>query len=127
MITDKVSDLITRIRNAQSAGHKTVGVMNRRISRSILDVLQKEGYIDSYEVVDNFQLKIKLRYVDGEGVIKVIERVSKPGCKKYVSLRKFKPFFNGLGMNILSTSKGVLPDYEARKENVGGEILFRVF
>jgi len=127
MITDKIGDLLTRIRNALKAGHEFIVVQDRKLARVILDLLQREGYINSYEASENFKLKIHLKYVDYEPAIKIIERMSTPGCRKYMSIREFQPYFNGLGINVLSTSKGLLTDYQAKRENVGGELLFRVF
>jgi len=127
MITDKIADCLTRIRNALKAGHEFTLVQDRKLTRVILDLLQKEGYIESFEAYENYKLKINLKYVDGAPAIKRIERVSKPGCRKYVSVDEFKAYFNGLGVNVLSTSKGIISDYQAKKENVGGELLFRVF
>lgn len=128
MITDRVGDLITRIRNAQRVGHKVVSVYKSKFNNKILDVLKSEGYIEDYKNQDEgFMTEVKLRYADGQSCIKKIERVSTPGRRVYSQVRDFKPYFNGLGVNILSTSRGVMSDYEAIKHNVGGEILFRVF
>ncbi|USO02400.1 MAG: 30S ribosomal protein S8 [Alphaproteobacteria bacterium] len=127
MITDKIADCLTRIRNALKAGHKFTLVQDRNLTRVILEVLQKEGYIESFEPQENYKLKINLKYVDGAPAIRIIERVSKPGCRKYISVGDLAPYFNGLGVNVLSTSKGIISDHQAKKENVGGELLFRVF
>jgi len=127
MISDKIGDALTRIRNGQSAKFKTVKVMNRKLTRAILDVLVAEGYITSYKAIDDFTLEITLKYVNNEGAIKIIERISKPGCRRYASVNSFKPYFNGLGTVVLSTSHGVMADYAAKSKNIGGELLFRVF
>lgn len=128
MITDKVADLITRIRNAQRVEHKVVQVYKSNFNNKILDVLQSEGFIEAYQnQEDGHMTDVKLRYTDGQPCIKRIERVSKPGRRVYSQVRDFKPYFNGLGVNVLSTSRGVMSDYEAIKHNIGGEILFRVF
>lgn len=128
MITDRVADLITRIRNAQRAGHKIVQVYKSNFNNKILDVLQAEGYIEAYQnQADSYMTDVKLRYHDDQPCIKRIERVSTPGRRVYSQVRGFQPYFNGLGVNVLSTSRGVMSDYEAIKHNVGGEILFRVF
>lgn len=127
MISDKIADCLTRIRNALKAGHEFTLVKDTKLIRSILEVLKQEGFIEAYEPAENYHVKIVLKYVDKEPAIKLIERVSKPGCRKYVAIRDFKPYFNGLGVNVLSTSKGVMSDFQAKKENIGGELLFRVF
>ena len=127
MMTDKIADLITRIRNGLSVNREFAMTKDRKLTRALLDLLQREGYIESYESVTQSDLQIKLKYVDQTPAIKVIERVSKPGCRKYVAVKDFKPFYNGLGINVLSTSKGIMSDFEAKKENIGGELLFRVF
>ena len=127
MMTDKIADLITRIRNGLRVNHEFVLVKNRKLTIALLDLLQKEGYISGYEPTENNNLKVILKYVDHRPAIKVIERISKPGCPKYVAIKDFKPYFNGLGINVLSTSKGIMSDYQAKEENVGGELLFMVF
>lgn len=127
MLTDKIGDLITRIRNGFKAGHDHVVVGDRKFTRAILELLQKEGYIAGFEVAENYHLKVNLKYVDDAPSLRIIERISKPGCRKYIAVKDFKPYYNGLGINVLSTSKGVMSDFQAKKENIGGELLFRVF
>ena len=127
MLTDKIGDLITRIRNGFNAGHQHVFVRDRKFTRAILTLLEKEGYLAGFEVAENYSLKVNLKYVDHRPSLRVIERVSKPGCRKYIAVKDFKPYYNGLGVNVLSTSKGIMSDFEAKKANIGGELLFRVF
>lgn len=129
MLSDRVGDLITRIRNAQRAGHATVVVYNTKFNRNILDVLVSEGYIESYAGLENdpYKMVVGLKYFNGLPGIRKIERVSKPGCRVYSQVREFKPYYNGMGIHVISTSRGVMSDFEAIKLKIGGEILFRVF
>jgi len=128
MITDKVGDLITRIRNAQRVGHEGVRVYSSKFNTAILGVLKREGYIDSYKNLEGtYMTEVKLKYDEGQPCIRKIERVSTPGRRVYAQIREFKPVFNGCGVNVISTSKGVMSDYEAICQKVGGEILFKVF
>ncbi len=131
MMTDPLGDMLTRIRNAQRAKKSEVVSPASRLRESVLEVLKKEGFIDSFERynvktgIDN--LKIKLKYFEGNSVIKEIYRVSTPGRRVYSSVNDLPRVYNGLGISIVSTPKGVMSDYDARKENVGGEILCQVF
>lgn len=129
--TDPIGDLITRIRNGQSARKSMVVTPASKAREAVLDVLKREGYINGYETTElrkNVkQTRIDLRYVDGAGVIAKIERVSKPGRRVYQPIADLPRYFNGLGISVLSTSRGVLSDQEAREQNVGGEVLIRVF
>lgn len=128
-MNDILSDTITRIRNAQRAGLEVVQTKDSKLVRNVLEVLSKEGYIAGFEKSDKaaYQLEVKLKYYEGNPVIKEISRVSKPGRRSYMKIGKMPTFYNGLGIAILSTSKGVVSDYEARQANVGGEILCSVF
>jgi len=130
-MTDPISDLLTRIRNACSAKHEKVEVPNSKIKIAILEVLKKEGYIAEYNVIDgNTQgiISISLKYTeDMLPVIKRLERVSKPGLRNYVETRKVPRVLSGLGTAIISTSKGVMTGREAKKLNIGGEYLCRVW
>ena len=128
---DPLGDMLTRIRNAQMRKTAKVSTPGSRLRKNVLDVLQAEGYIRGYSTVDyengRSEFEIELKYYDGEPVIREIERISKPGRRVYVSLRDIPRVANGLGVSILSTPKGVMSDAEARDQNVGGEILCRVF
>jgi small subunit ribosomal protein S8 len=130
-MTDPVADMITRIRNGQNARLFTVTSPHSQLREDVAKVLQGEGYINNYDVVDGEdgfkQLKVELRYVDGKGVIKTIKRVSKPGRRVYSKIKELQSFYNGLGIYILSTPQGVMSDHDARKTNVGGEVLCSVF
>jgi small subunit ribosomal protein S8 len=128
---DPIGDMIARIRNAAERRRSKVLTPASRMRQRVLDVLQTEGYIRGYSrglTADGFaQFEIELKYFDGESVIAEIARVSKPGRRVYTSIGDLKPVKNGLGMSILSTSKGVMSDTAARDANVGGEVLCRVY
>lgn len=129
-MTDPISDMLSRIRNGQMAGKATVNVPTSGVKRSILEVLTAEGYINGYSDVAEAQhptLVVELKYVGGKPVISEIDRVSKPGLRKYAKSKKVPAHRNGLGITIITTSKGVMTDTQAREQNVGGEILCRVF
>ena len=130
-MTDPVGDLLTRIRNGQSARLDSVTVPASKMRSNVLDVLQREGYIRGYARVDyaggKSEFEIELKYFDGEPVIKDIKRVSTPGRRVYSSVKDLPTVANGLGVAILSTPKGVMSDSRARTENVGGEILCSIF
>lgn len=130
-MNDPIGDMLTRIRNAQARKREKVATPASRLRARVLDVLQSEGYIRGYtasEFIDGkSEFTIELKYYDDQPVIKLIERVSKPGRRVYASVDTLPRIANGLGLSILSTSKGVMPDYEAREKNVGGEILCKVF
>ena len=130
-MTDPLGDLLTRIRNGQRAHKPVVQSPASKIRANVLEVLQREGYIRGYsreEVRPGVaELKIELKYVDGEPVIREITRVSKPGRRIYSRIADLPRIYNGLGIAILSTPRGVMSDNEARVANVGGEVLCRVF
>ncbi len=130
-MTDPLGDLLTRIRNAQTRGRTTVKTPASSLRRRVLDVLQAEGYIRGYSQAEfatgKNEFEIALKYSDGEPVIREIQRVSKPGRRVYSSVKNIPMIHNGLGISILSTPKGVMADHEARDQNVGGEVLCRVF
>ena len=130
-MTDPLGDMLTRIRNAQMRKKTKVSTPASVLRKRVLDVLESEGYIRGYTEVtfDNgrSEFEIELKYFDGEPVIRTIERVSKPGRRVYSSVRNIPVVANGLGVSILSTPKGVMADHMAREENVGGEVLCRVF
>ena len=128
---DPIGDMIARIRNAAERKRSKVLTPASRMRQRVLDVLQAEGYIRGYtrsETAQGFaQFEIELKYYDGEPVIAEISRVSKPGRRVYSSIGDLKPVKNGLGISILSTSKGVMSDTAARDANVGGEVICRVY
>lgn len=130
-MNDPLGDMLTRIRNAQMRGKSKVISPASKLRRWVLDVLQDEGYIRGYTEtkVDNGsgELEIELKYYEGEPVIQEIQRVSKPGRRVYSSVKTMPVVRNGLGISIISTPKGVMSDNAARENNVGGEILCRVF
>jgi small subunit ribosomal protein S8 len=123
--------MLTRIRNGQSARKTVVSSPSSRFRTNVLEVLKREGYIRNYSSVDVRpgiqELKIELKYHDGMPVISEIQRVSRPGRRVYYGIRDLPRVYNGLGIAILSTPRGVLSDSEARTANVGGEVLCHVF
>ena len=131
MVNDPIGDMIARIKNAAERKRSKVSTPASRMRGRVLDVLQSEGYIRGYALVEkpgeHPEFEIELKYFDGEPVIAEIARVSKPGRRVYSSIGDLKPIKNGLGIAILSTSKGVMSDTAARDQNVGGEVLCRVY
>lgn len=128
MINDHVSDMITRIRNGQRAGHRSVLVTVSKMNKSILEVLKREGLIDGFESAQDANKKPALRvglkyYASGKPLISRADRVSKPGCRKYFESERLPKVSSGLGIAIVSTSKGIMTDGEARKSKVGGEVI----
>ncbi len=129
-ISDPLGDMLTRIRNAQMRGMDKVVTPASKLRGRVLEVLHGEGYIRGYAEIEkdgHKHIEIELKYFDGSPVISEIRRVSKPGRRVYSSTSDIPLVRNGLGISILSTSKGVMSDNTARNENVGGEILCRVF
>jgi small subunit ribosomal protein S8 len=129
-INDPISDLLTRIRNAHMRSKNKVSVPSSKMRERLLEVLHKEGYIRGFATIEKegkSEIEIELKYFDGQPVIKEINRVSKPGRRVYASVDSLPSVFNGLGISILSTPKGVMSDQEARAQNVGGEVLCTVF
>jgi small subunit ribosomal protein S8 len=130
-MSDPISDMLTRIRNAHAANKTSVLVPASKEKEAILDVLVTEGYIRTFNRVsvrkgiDN--LVVELKYFEGQPVISMLKRCSTPGRRVYVGIADIKPIANGLGINILSTSQGVMSDVKARQLNVGGELLCSVF
>ena len=125
-MSDPIADMLTRIRNAQLAKKKTVDMSNSRIKLAIADVLKDEGYIDDYRIDNEGNkslLTITLKYYSGAPVIENIERVSKPGLRIYKNSKSLPSIMNGLGVAIVSTSKGVMTERKARLAGVGGELL----
>ncbi|HIS49027.1 MAG TPA: 30S ribosomal protein S8 [Candidatus Gallacutalibacter pullistercoris] len=126
-ITDTIADLLTRIRNAASAKHDTVEIPASNMKKAICQILVDEGYIKSFSVTEDGKqgiIKVVLKYGEGKTpVIKGLRRVSKPGLRIYSNVEELPKVMKGLGIAIISTSKGVMTDRQARKENVGGEVL----
>jgi small subunit ribosomal protein S8 len=130
-INDPLGDMLTRIRNAQMRKKGKVTTPGSRIRANVLDVLKDEGYIRGYSTTElgngRTEFDIELKYFDGQPVIRQIERVSKPGRRVYAAVDGMPRVGNGLGITIVSTSKGVMADHAAREANVGGEVLCKVF
>ncbi|RMG07257.1 MAG: 30S ribosomal protein S8 [Planctomycetota bacterium] len=136
-MTDPIADLLTRIRNANSIGRAHVRIPHSKLKQRVCDVLQREGYIKGYRQVASEPgegigpqgwIVVDLKYgEDDEKVIENIQRVSRPGRRVYTRAKDMRPVLNGLGIRIISTSRGVLSDREARKQNVGGEVLAEVW
>jgi small subunit ribosomal protein S8 len=130
-LSDPIGDMLTRIRNAQLRRRDTVATPASTVRGRILDVLKSEGFIRGYTEgkADNgvAEYEIELKYSDNVPVIRTIERVSRPGRRVYASVKNIPSVANGLGVSILSTPKGVMADHEAKSQNLGGEVLCRVF
>ena len=133
MMTDPVADMLTRIRNAIQIERPFVDVPYSNLKKSIAQALQREGYIWDYEIVEvedcpQNTLRINLKYgPNGERVIQHIKRLSKPGCRVYTKIGELADVLDGLGVHILSTSKGILSNREARQQNVGGEVICEIW
>jgi small subunit ribosomal protein S8 len=130
-ISDPIGDMLTRIRNGLLRGKSKVSTPASSLRARVLDVLESEGYIRGYSRVDydngKAEFEIELKYYEGAPVIREIVRVSKPGRRVYASVKSIPRVANGLGVSIISTPKGVMADHTAREQNVGGEILCRIF
>lgn len=130
-LTDPIADMLTRIRNSNNAKHKSVDVPASNIKKEIAEILLNEGYIKSYDVIDDNKqgvIRIDLKYTkDGERVISGLKRISKPGLRVYVNSEDVPKVLGGLGIAIISTSKGIVTDKVARTENVGGEVICYVW
>ena len=126
-ITDTIADLLTRIRNANTAKHATVDVPASNVKKAITQILVDEGYVKGFQVIEDGKqgvIRITLKYGDNRSpVITGLRRVSKPGLRIYASCEELPSVMKGLGVAIISTSKGIMTDKEARKQNVGGEVL----
>ena len=131
MVNDPIGDMIARIRNAAERKRSKVSTPASKMRQRVLEVLQSEGYIRGFELVQKPgafpEFEVELKYFDGEPVIAEISRVSKPGRRVYSAIADLKPVKNGLGISILSTPKGVMSDTAARDANVGGEVLCQVY
>lgn len=130
-LSDPLGDMLTRIRNGLMANMSVVECPSSSFRKRVLDVMTREGYIRGYSEYQKGKgqaiLQIELKYHDGEGAIRKIDRVSTPGRRVYAGIKDFGRVFNGLGISILSTPHGVLSDNEARAQNVGGEVLCQIF
>ncbi len=130
-ISDPIGDMFSRIRNGQMRSLNSIEIPSSNFRKNILEILKKEGYIKDYFIEksekNKITLKINLKYYEGDPVIKEIKRISKPGRRVYSRATSIPKVMNGLGLAILSTPKGVMSDTEARKQNIGGEIICRVF
>lgn len=130
-MSDPLGDMLTRIRNAQQAGKDIVECPHSTLHVRVCDVLKDEGFIRGFTVVDlgnnKKAISIQLKYAEGRGVIRQIDRVSKPGRRVYANVKNMPRFYNGLGILVVSTPNGVMADHKARAANVGGEILCQVF
>ena len=125
-ITDPIADMLTRIRNANSQRHETVDVPYSKVKKAIADILVNEGFVTSYEVVESGAqglIRVTLKYENKTRVIQGLKRISKPGLRIYAEVENLPRVLNGLGIAIISTSRGIITDKEARKLNVGGEVL----
>ena len=130
-MSDTLGDMLTRIRNGQTANKSVVDAPASRFRGNVLDVLKREGYIRNFSQIEKRpginEFKIELKYYDGKPVISEIKRVSTPGRRVYSSINDLSKTYNGLGISILSTPRGVMSDNEARAAHVGGEVLCQVF
>ena len=125
-ISDVIADMLTRIRNANDAKHETVDIPASNLKKSIAEILLEEGYIKNFQIVEDGKqgiIRVTLKYVGKQKVIHGLRRVSKPGLRIYSNCEDMPKVMNGLGIAIVSTSKGVMTDKKAREANVGGEIL----
>lgn len=126
-MSDVIADMLTRIRNANDAKHATVDIPASNIKKSIAEILVNEGYIKGYQVIDDGKqglIRVTLKYGDNkQKILRGIKRVSKPGLRKYAGYENMPKVMNGLGIAIVSTSKGLMTDKQARNEKIGGEVL----
>ena len=130
-LTDPIGDMFSRIRNGQMRSLHSIDVPSSNFRRNILEILKNEGFIKDYYIEksenNKINLKVNLKYYEGNPVIKEIKRISKPGRRVYSRATSIPRVMNGLGLAIISTPKGVMTDTEARKNNIGGEIICRIF
>lgn len=125
-ITDPIADMLTRIRNANTAKHETVDIPASNMKKAIAEILNNEGYIKGYQIIEDGKqgvIRVTLKYSGKEKVISGIKRVSKPGLRMYAPAEELPRVLKGLGIAIISTSKGIMTDKEARKQHIGGEVL----
>lgn len=123
--TDPIADMLTRIRNANRERHATVDVPYSKVKKAIADILVAEGFVEAIEVIEDAHktIRITLKYQGKTRVLQGLKRISKPGLRIYASVEELPRVLNGLGIAIISTSKGIMTDKEARKQNVAGEVL----
>ena len=130
-MTDPIADMLTRIRNANTVKHETVDVPASNIKKEIVRILLEEGFVRGYDVIEDGKqgiIRIQLKYgQEGERVITGLKKISKPGMRVYAANHEIPKVLNGLGISVISTSKGILTDKQARKENVGGEVICYVW
>ena len=126
MLTDPIADMLTRIRNAHMALHKEVVVPRSKMKQRITEILKEEGYIEDFELGEK-EIKIKLKYVNGKPAIQGLKRISKPSRRIYVGVKEIPRVQNGLGICVVSTSKGILEGEQARRLNVGGELICQIW
>ena len=128
-MSDTLADMITRIRNGQKANKVSIKVIFSKLNVNVCNVLKKEGYIDNFEILGDTKkdISITLKYYKGSPLINKIEKITKQGCRVYSSVDEIPKTIGGLGTTILSTSKGVMSDSDARDQKVGGEVLISVF
>ena len=129
-MSDSLADMLTRMRNANMAGHRTVDVPTSKLKINVLAVFAREGFINGYQAVDSTAYpitRIFLKYYRHEPVIRHIQRISTPGLRKYIQARDLRIVRGGMGMSVLSTPNGILTDREAKQQNVGGELLLEVW
>jgi len=129
-LSDPIADMLTRVRNAGRVGRRDVKILNSKVCQGIASVLKAEGYIEDYDCIDDGKqglLRVKLKYsATGAHLINEIKRMSKPGCRVYCPVEDLPKVLGGLGISIVSTSKGIVSDRVCRKENVGGELICTV-
>ena len=125
-MSDVIADMLTRIRNANDAKHESVEIPASNMKKAIADILVNDGYLKGYQIIDDNKqviIKVTLKYVGKQKAITGLKRVSKPGLRIYAGCEDMPKVMNGLGIAIVSTSKGIMTDKKARKENIGGEVL----
>lgn len=130
MTNDLISDLLTRIRNAKQRQKKEVEIPASKMNKAILDILEKEGFINGFDLVEQEPqniFKVSLKYIKGISAISDMKRVSKPGLRKYTGYKDIKKVKNGMGIGIVSTSKGLMTYKQAKSEKIGGEILAEIY
>jgi small subunit ribosomal protein S8 len=129
-LNDPIADMLTRIRNASRAGHATVSFQGSRLKKDILEILKSEGFIEEYSEKNNngkSDIEVKLKYFNKKSVITQVERVSKPGLRYYIKAKDLFPIRNNIGISVVSTPKGVMTGGKAKRMNVGGEVICRVW
>lgn len=127
MMTDPIADMLARIKNAQAVGKTTARFPNSKLKRAVLEVLLAEGYIEGYAVGESGrEIELQIKYYGGRAVIETLRRVSRPGLRRYAAAKDIARVKNGLGIFIVSTSRGLMSDHEAREKGLGGEILCEV-